>query len=364
MVSHVLSKLAKASISVAIGFIVTRLFCLVRGRTANAIVESSDLRLRRKLFSLSQYHDPVTSVMKNTDDVFIVPIEINPDSTISSDIFGIWHNQNLAQVCVRLKEGSRCPHPSLVGRLYGKSITMLEWSQIAPAGSLFTEYCGSYANAWLDPGTYFLEILIIHCNGFGTTALEVIRADPNHQDTHVENWLAFDYTYECVEDVARNRITGTNAYVSLPRIYYGAGDKHNGRWELSVPDEFQHASNGLPRQQFTRYQPQGCRGNDPDHIHDRCQIPMDNSRVNDYSFLWNIDQSWIEQVKKYQLDLSDRFSDMSVPTWSHPFHNALKNMNYEYDSPPICIMGDSHSTHLWYSMYRLNLGHRFVTAGR
>eukprot|EP00804_Cyclotella_cryptica_P021995 CCRYP_000927-RA/>CCRYP_000927-RA protein AED:0.04 eAED:0.04 QI:155/1/1/1/1/1/3/380/537 len=364
MISFVLSTLSKAWISIIVAFVVTCLLCFSGGKTTPTVAGSGDPQLRRKLLSLIQFNDPVTSVMKNSHpDAFIAPVEINPDSTISSDLFGIWHNQNLAEVCVRLKEGSRCPHPSLVGRLYGNSITMLEWSQVAPEGSPYTEYCGSYANAWLDPGTYFLEILIIHCNGFGTTALETIRADPNHQGTDVESWLAFDFTYECVEDVAHNRITGTNAFVSITRNYYGTGDKHIGRWELSVPDESVFSPDGFTQQQFTRYQPQGCREKDPDHFLDRCQIPMHNTRLTEVSFFWNRDQTWIEKVQNYQVDFSNQLSFRSSAVYSQKFHAWLKDINYEYESPPICIMGDSHSHHLWKAMARLNLGHRFVMAG-
>lgn len=363
MVSLALSRSTKAWISVAIACSVCCLLRFSRGTRADPVADGHDLQHRRKLFSLIRFRDPATTAMKNSQlyaDLapFIEPVEINPDSTISSDLYAIWHNQNLANVCLRLKVGSRCSHPSLIGRLHGKSIAMLEWSLASSTDSPFIEYCGSYANAWLDPGTYFLEILIIHCNGFGTTALETIKTEA----VRVRKWLQFDYTYECVEDAAHNRITGTNTFLSITRSFYGAGDKHIGRWELL--DESNYVSDNFPSQKFTRYQPQGCRENDPDHFLDKCQIPMHNTRLNEYSFLWNEDQRWIEQIEKFQSDFSDQLSFQSLSLWSHQFHNALKQINYEYEEPPICIMGDSHSHHLWKSMFLLNLGHRFVTAGR
>eukprot|EP00804_Cyclotella_cryptica_P024575 CCRYP_020214-RA/>CCRYP_020214-RA protein AED:0.07 eAED:0.07 QI:10/1/1/1/1/1/3/306/548 len=365
MVFLVLPKSGRSWLSVvaacAMSFL--SLSSLNRSWTADNISEVDYLRNLRQLSAVPHFQEPVKILSKNSKLVgdlapFIEPVEINPDSSISSDILGIWNNQKLGAVCVRLKAHSRCPHPSLIGRLYGKSIVMLEWSQVAPAGSRFTEYCGSYANRWLDPGSYFLEILIIHCNGFGTTALAKSRSERNHNGRRVAKWLSFDYTYECIEDATRNRLTGNNAFLSISSYSVGSGDHQRGHWVLS--DESKLNSVGFPNQQFTRYQPQGCRPQDPDLLLDRCQVPMDNSRIYEYSFMWNQNQKWMEQLKKFQVDFGPKFKRDSFLKSSHDFHAAVKKYRDESDGPPICLMGCSHSYFIWRSMFRLNLGHRFV----
>jgi hypothetical protein len=65
----------------------------------------------------------------------------------------------------------------------------------------FTEYCGSYKHSWLDPRIYFLEVIIIHYNGFGTTALDRLEMNPNvdekklklesglHLTLHMSMWM-------------------------------------------------------------------------------------------------------------------------------------------------------------------------------
>eukprot|EP00804_Cyclotella_cryptica_P013958 CCRYP_002472-RA/>CCRYP_002472-RA protein AED:0.02 eAED:0.02 QI:20/1/1/1/1/1/2/566/489 len=367
MVPFVLPKSGRACYSVAVAFAILclSLSSLNWGRIAENISGFDYLRKVTQLSSVHHFKEPVSILTKNVQvdgalAPFIHPIEINPDSSISSDILDIWHDQDLGAVCVRLKSGSRCPHPSLIGRLYGSSIAMLEWSQVAPSGSPFTEHCGSYANRWLDPGSYFLEILIIHCNGFGTTALAKSRSDPTHDGRSVGEWLSFDYTYECIEDTTHNRLTGNNAFLSISSYHNGVGDYRMGRWVFS--DESKFESTSYPKQQLTRFQPQGCRSQDPDLSMERCQIPMDNSRVYEYSFMWNQDQKWIEQLKKYQVDFGPQFKDYPPLKSSHDFHTEIKDMRDGSDGPPICLMGCSHSFTLWRSMLRLNLGHRFVNA--
>ena len=49
-------------------------------------------------------------------------LAINPDSVIARDIISIWHNVTSSKICIRLRGGARCPRPSLVGRLSGKTV--------------------------------------------------------------------------------------------------------------------------------------------------------------------------------------------------------------------------------------------------
>jgi hypothetical protein len=133
----------------------------------------------RQLSHTLHLEDSAKIMMKDAElDGEAELIEINPDSTIASDLMVIWHNKHQAEICICLNEGSRHPNLSLVGLVSGKSIAMLEWSLVVST-TPYTEYCGSYLKSWMDPGSYFLEVLIIHCKRFGTTALEKLETNYN-----------------------------------------------------------------------------------------------------------------------------------------------------------------------------------------
>ena len=327
--------------------------------------EDNELRGHRQL-SLHQYIDPATTVVKDThkdSNSGYAPIVLNPKSTIFQDIEWIVHDPTLTNgVCVRFKQKARCPHPSLVGRLYGTSVTMLEWHQRHSIEDSH-EQCGSYENSWLDSGTYFVEILVIHCNGFGPTSLEKTQSNPDHKVLGFHNWGAFDYTNECVEDPLRNRITGDNAYLTIMSNLEGAGNRHIGRWVQM--DNSRFYSNGIPHQQYTRYQPQPCDTGHPDCLNE-LQNALDNSRIeSQFWFEWNKDQRWIKDLEQYTFDFGEEFMAQHLPKpSSNEFHIALKEIGFKSNEPKICLMGDSHSHHLFQAMVQLNLGHRFAVSGK
>ncbi|KAL7519099.1 hypothetical protein ACHAWX_003896 [Stephanocyclus meneghinianus] len=254
------------------------------------------------------------------------PVETNQSCTIASDISAIWHSPSDSSVCVSLLEGSRCPHPSLIGRLSGPSIAMLEWSMDTSPQDHGAEggtvYCGSYQDEWILEGTYFLEIVIIHCNGFGVTALERLKSKPdlNISDSF-EQWLQFNYTDECVEEPANNRLTG-DSFLFISKESQGAGDRSKGHWVLKerIP------KNETPQVWYTRYQPHGCEG---------CVVPTNSTHR--YSFIW-ADRKWIQKLSSFR-------NDTQNPT---------------LQSNKVCFLGASHSRVLVESMHRLHFGHLFV----
>ena len=306
--------------------------------------------------------NPSPSRVKRTQSGKIESIQINPNSTVSPDLQTIWHNPDEAKVCVRFKPEARCPHPSLVGRISGQSVAMLQWSQAALIESESTEYCGSYANSWIEPGIYFLEIIIIHCNGFGITALERIQSQRLHPDQNgssIEEWLEFDFVHECLEDSLHSRLTAKNAFISMSRSLPGVKEYHVGHW----------VSNTKPRPHYTRHQPVGCNQKDRYWTLDKCQAAMNNSRIDELSFAWNRDQQWSRELEKLQFDYTPHFNFTYKPGlgWmsSKEFHDNLHNLQHKaVQEPPICFLGDSHSVRLWNSMLHLNLGHRFSLARR
>lgn len=328
----------------------------------------------RLMFSKHYYQDEV---------IVIDAVDINPNSTVFSDVLAILHNHNRAEVCVHFKQGSRCPHPSLVGRLSGKTVAMLKWSQsnfqtVFHKGVNITDssttYCGSYADEWLTVGTYFLEIIIINCNGFGVTTLDRILSNPNHTMTEIQEWHSFDFTYECVEDPTKHRLTGDATFLTFAAERMGTRDF--GHWVLSNASKYNDFG-FIPQPWFTRFQPQECRK----RINDYCRLWMDNSRIHEYFFSWNKNQKWIEAVNRLQIDLgvnvpeTDYTTGMINNALPSEFDQVVKkriedgtNTNYNFTgndevftgSNKICLVGDSHSWHLIKAMYRLKLGHRFI----
>jgi hypothetical protein len=305
------------------------------------------------------------------------PIEINPESTVSSDISSIWHNEDHSDICMQLNEGARCPRPSLVGRLSGEAIAILEW-RVAHNPTLEiqtgTVYCGSYEKYWLDPGIYFIEVIIIHCHGFGIQALDTIMSNPDHTVEDLRKWRAYDFTHECVEDPARNRLTGNTSFLLIKSMHLG---DNIGRWVLMTNGTKPNGSNSTIKPWLTRYQPQECKQNTYKAV---CKDtgPADNSRISQFKFEWAGDQQWMKDVENMKVDLGlvppteDYRTGMRSPVLLDFRHKIEKYISdgentdaqYEnnifYGPNKVCLVGDSHSRHLAEAMFRLNLGHRFV----
>jgi hypothetical protein len=210
------------------------------------------------------------SLLNTNNKSETIRININPESTIASDISKIWHNPSTKSICIHLRSGSRCPAPDPLGRLSGTSIAMLKWAQKQSNHEQEvgdgTVFCGSYTNAWLTGGIYFLEILIIHCNGLG-----VIQKD-------ISQMMQIDFANVCIEDPKYSRLTGC-AFVNIEPTNPSKEDVFIGHWSLKNDVDTN------PRQWFTRYQPLGCR--EPEQIQQpNCSIPMHNGRAAEYSFRW------------------------------------------------------------------------------
>ena len=323
-------------------------------------------------------------------------LSINPDSVISSDVVSIWHNVTSSSICIRLKRGSRCPRPSLVGRLSGKSVAMLEWSTVKQLNSSDTVHCGSYSNAWIDRGIYFVELMIIHCNGFGVMALD--------DDARWEDWLEYNFTDECLEDMFRNSLAANETYVWIPHDYKGSGDLAKGRWVLRDKYKANHI-NYMPPQWLSRRQPKDCRPDLYEYditIPDQCIAPMDNSHVDRYEFQWRgNEQLWIsEHLERMKANIGlelEPLEDNYLKEYIRGYHhkmmsfvflmklkaniglelepledNYLKEFRYGYNHEimsnvansmnfsMVCLLGDSHSWFMLHTLYNFGFGHRFL----
>lgn len=270
----------------------------------------------------------------------------------------------------------------MVGRLSGQSIAMLDWSEMTHDTN-GTAFCGSYADSWLSAGTYFIEVIVIHCNGFGLTALDAILSDANHTEEDLEQWRLYDFTYECVEEPSRHRITGKSAFVNVAE-HHGSSFGH---WVLlnetdgelnADPSSFANKTS-TGKEWFTRYQPHNCMS--PNSINQKsCKGPVDNSHIGQYRFEW-VKQDWLRNIsalqvdlgidapgniytagKKYSRPISHEFDQRSDKLGNDGRRIRDYEMDVFYAPDKICLVGDSHSWHLMLGLYRLSLGHRFINA--
>jgi hypothetical protein len=204
-------------------------------------------------------------------------------------------------------------------------------------------------------------------------ALDDILSNPDHTAEDLQQWRAYDFTHECVEDPARNRLTGSTAFISIESMHLGDND---GRWVL-VNRTKHNGSNSTIQPWFTRYQPRECRQNINKDV---CKDtgPADNSRISQYKFEWAGDQQWMKDLENMKVDLgisppmeayrtgmrSQVLSDFDHKVEKYIWDGRKTDAPYEndifYGPNKVCFVGDSHSWHLTAAMFRLNLGHRFV----
>ncbi|CAJ1943661.1 unnamed protein product [Cylindrotheca closterium] len=248
-----------------------------------------------------------------------VQIPSNSNSTVASDVFVIWHDPENQSICVSLAENSRCPHPAFLGRLSGPSLALLEWKEES-TGESSSEFvhCGSYNKQWLEPGTYFLDIIILFCNDFGINAVT--------RKQNESAWLSYDFQKDCLEDPTYNRITGEEAYVTIEEAIQSTPHlRPTGRWVST-----NMASASIPKPLYTRYQPRHCRRNPQI---ERCAVPMNGTALESYSFEWEnkeAREAWGERLK---------IAARTVPKM-----------------PKICLVGYSHSRFLGKSFNAIGLG--------
>eukprot|EP00526_Cylindrotheca_closterium_P009839 CAMPEP_0113638190 /NCGR_PEP_ID=MMETSP0017_2-20120614/19997_1 /TAXON_ID=2856 /ORGANISM="Cylindrotheca closterium" /LENGTH=417 /DNA_ID=CAMNT_0000549267 /DNA_START=502 /DNA_END=1751 /DNA_ORIENTATION=+ /assembly_acc=CAM_ASM_000147 len=257
-------------------------------------------------------------------DNVLPTIPRNENSTIATDIIRIWHDPHGRSVCVHLKEHARCPHPSLLGRLSGPALAILDWKEMETTSTTGTVLCGNYGNKWLDAGEYFVEIIILYCEDFGVGALGRMNKT---------EWLEAGFATRCVEDAMNNRITSKDeSTIEISSPTGGSGNYRIGRWVRRK---------GLPLQPlFTRSQPKECFGNNPNRSTEnkkicKALVNRDNPRkgvwgdlqgedirgLPEYEFQWGLNLTESGLINRLQQRLNDKSTHL----------------------PKICAVGDSHS---------------------
>lgn len=132
-----------------------------------------------------------------------VTLELNPKSTIHNEIKAITHDSVQRTVVIDLHESRRCENPTFLVRLSGRSLYLLDLIQhdhspltIRAVKEYFYPRPSSYIFSYpllIDPGEYFLEVLVLYCTTF----------DPN------------EFRHICLEDVQEGR-----SVVNLPYTFY------------------------------------------------------------------------------------------------------------------------------------------------
>lgn len=256
-------------------------------------------------------------------------LPMDKNSTIASDIGKIWHDPDSMTICVSLKQTARCPHPALLGRLSGPALAILEWKEvrlfpIVDSDDIGTVLCGGYGHYWLDPGDYFVEIIILHCKDFGVSALQ--------RTNNLTAWMEANHKYDCVEDANHNRITSKEgkSVIHIPTLTRGRDKYRQGRW-IRNP---QFTSKPL----VTRYQPVECFREKPaegssmelycDSITERDTEGRKDGRevtgLYEYEFQWNMNVSEQTIVERLR----------------HRLHSNDSRL------PNVCALGDSHSLYM------------------
>jgi hypothetical protein len=286
----------------------------------------------------------------------------------------IWHYPSYREICVKWDYSqTQCPHPDLLGRISGSSLAVLDdWKDQSRIvhhkdGTVFdTLYCGSYKNAWLPPGRYNLEIIVVVCSSFGLSSPMRIN--------NFTKWLEYDFKNDCLEDPMNSQITSSSSSLiietEISRIPEGnKGESLEGRWRME-----DKSADYNYKPMSTRYQPQNCRDK---RLPERCTTPMNNSNFEALTFVWR-NNTFLEELKKYQLDLgfgkleqvdSASMRNKVLPNLEMRAHGGTglkvdpsKGLKGATDESKICIVGYSHSYHLVYAFFGMNLGHRFIWA--
>jgi hypothetical protein len=197
--------------------------------------------------------DASTFAEEESSDESIAVLNMNPESTIASDVLGGWHNPKEGSIIIEFNRTGRCPRPVLRGRLSGPALGMLEWKYLSGNS---TTVQGKYQVPF--SGTYYLEIIVMLCHGWNRTT---------------------DFKDICLEDRAHHRVTELNTIIQVSRAQKGA---HEMYW-------VSNATSTAIQPLYTRFQPPNCRNESQTDL-ERCSGSMDSSRFTPYSLQWDTDE--------------------------------------------------------------------------
>mmetsp|Transcript_12708 Transcript_12708/g.30292 ORF Transcript_12708/g.30292 Transcript_12708/m.30292 type:complete len:553 (+) Transcript_12708:102-1760(+) len=295
-------------------------------------------------------------------------IDLNTENPLSKDVLELWHDPSKRVICLVIDGNCTCNNPFLVGRLSGPSLCMLDWKKISDSSpkhgnyNLYgvgkkSTYCGQYDRSIKSDATYYLEILTLFCEDFGRGS-SMLLSSPLPPE-HNEAWLNFNFSTECMQNPATNRLTRINSTINT--ISTAISD------DVPSISQFGHwlwNATTLERQLPTRYQPQGCRGSSVS----ACTIPTDDSGFGHYAFWWNPALVLAWQKQEFPRNFESRNPEPSpfcplTCADSKCRKLCVKKSQNSYLAQKVrfkvCLIGASHSVHLAYSLHKLNLGRWF-----
>lgn len=124
-------------------------------------------------------------------------LQLNPNSTIISDVKSITHNTELRELVIDLRISRRCDNPSFRVRLSGQSLYILDLVShehtplvIKAAKQFFYPRSSVYRYSYpplLDEGTYFIEVLSLFCTTFDPNSYKDVCLENVHEGRSVLN---------------------------------------------------------------------------------------------------------------------------------------------------------------------------------
>jgi hypothetical protein len=156
------------------------------------------------------------------------PLALNPNSSMYSDIVGIYHDPRSSSIRVIVRghdtdyddgtNSSRkpCLRPYLVGRLSGPAIGMISQWIYLPKGDESTVIEGHYEVPMA--GTYFLEIIVIFCNTYDEEKMRQARNVTTPGDWKEDAAFVREMEHimeHCLEHPLRHRLTAQNLSIEV-----------------------------------------------------------------------------------------------------------------------------------------------------
>jgi len=246
-----------------------------------------------------------TGVVNDVADKAIL-LDINPDSTIATDIVNIVHLPNECKIVINLKRQRRCTHLQLIGRLSGLALTKITWGKVFEDNN--QEFLvGNYIVP--VPGLYYIEIIVNMCKEL-------------EYDTNFRNI--------CLEDPNRHRLTSKDATIDAillrdNHLHYSINKTSAIGYWYNVREK--------PNPLYTRYQPPFCRNRQ--NLQDpSCKNATDLSRFSPYEFQFTKEISLekrLENIRGHKICFVGASHNQLIVRRAEMFRNLLQNHSIVLD---------------------------------
>jgi hypothetical protein len=295
-----------------------------------------------------------------------VPLPLNPNSSMYTDIVGIYHDPQSSSIRVIVQGNwtapdnntvpSRkpCLRPYLTGRLSGPTIGMVSQWVYLPKSDNSTVIEGQYKVPMV--GMYFLEIIVILCNTYDEEKLRQARNVTKAGDWNLDASMQGEMQHiveHCVENPENHRLTAQNLSIEVTqpttvRNAVVSDSSHStlrqaregsppislgGYWEWNA------SNNQTVEPLYTRYQPLSCIG-----VADCQSPPATLDRFSPYRFVWTSNFNLTERLhagEGIDQDIVPRhFVDEDI------LRNLIRLRSLTRVNDTICIIGDSHGREL------------------